>query len=459
MFAALPLAALWEIASRSWPSDGESAHWRIRGISAQSGVVSVGAAVLIAVLLGGIAWKNYDTFFNHQVNSYPVYSEYQGSITAAGYGLQANGKDHDLYLTPLLASPVIELMYPPPDQDAPNVCHWEGCVAPVSKGYTYLDSTRDLPLTSKRDAAIYLHPTEQSLIPWLQFLYPNASVREIAASGTPHHTAVWEVLVPASDIAEHTGIDARYSKPGAAPITQREDGIPRDWQDASKLPLAPPFDAQWSGKMKSTIYGSRTLTVTAPGTISLTLDGVVVATGENSVDATVPMFRGDHQFRLDVQVRSAGQVAFLIDRAPVAASLLFRADPSGEAHGLLASYYHGYDWSGESYFQQLDPFVGHTYHGEIAVPYSAIWHGEIDAPTTGAYVFQLDANNEASLMIDGQPVVNLPGTAPGTVQLTQGRHDIELRFRNRSGYDHIYLRWQPPGQALDVVPSERLFAP
>ena len=65
------------------------------------------------------------------------------------------------------------------------------------------------------------------------------------------------------------------------------------------------------------------------------------------------------------------------------------------------------------------------------------------------------------LKIDGKTVIADPGDVSkpndsGSVYLSAGEHSIETGERNIWGTSSMHLQWEPPGQAVQIVPSQAL---
>lgn len=84
--------------------------------------------------------------------------------------------------------------------------------------------------------------------------------------------------------------------------------------------------------------------------------------------------------------------------------------------------------------------------------------GRIEIPADGDWRFSLSSDEAARLWIDGQLVVN-DGTRhsfrtrDGTITLTAGEHDIEIRYFERYYSAGLQLRWAGPGVDEQIVPA------
>jgi hypothetical protein len=147
---------------------------------------------------------------------------------------------------------------------------------------------------------------------------------------------------------------------------------------------------------------------------------------------------------------------------PVPAINLFR--PPVTNNGLLGAYYPTPDWSGEPAFTQIDPEIDFYFHIiPLPRPYTIEWTGKLYAPTTGNYQFALNSVDNSQLKLDYSVVVDNPNghtTIEGDTTLTQGWHDINVRFGDKTGGTQIYLYWMPPGTNEQVlVPTRYLLPP
>ncbi len=92
------------------------------------------------------------------------------------------------------------------------------------------------------------------------------------------------------------------------------------------------------------------------------------------------------------------------------------------------------------------------------------WTGQMLAPATGNYTFTTVSDDGVRLWVNGQRIIrNWTDHGATTdnstvIALTAGqRYDIQLEYYERSGGARIELRWTPPGQASQVIPTSQLF--
>jgi len=95
--------------------------------------------------------------------------------------------------------------------------------------------------------------------------------------------------------------------------------------------------------------------------------------------------------------------------------------------------------------------------------FAARFIGKIQAPVSGLYTFELQSSDGSILFIDGEEIINHDGThgfttATGSVNLTEGFHDIIVHYFDGTSDAGLELRWIPPGDSIAVVvPYQRLF--
>ena len=135
-------------------------------------------------------------------------------------------------------------------------------------------------------------------------------------------------------------------------------------------------------------------------------------------------------------------------------------------NGLLGRYYVGEN-CGESppHITRVDRqmnFEDIAHMGAMPFPSCDVWTGELIAPSAGNYEFTIDVDDSGWLTIDGTKVIRDPGAVnkghdAGHINLTAGRHRIEVGQRNIGGGSSLHLSWKPPGRAdSEPIPSDAL---
>ena len=446
ILAALPLAALWEMAPEL--SRGGAAvvrnktRWRdLLGSRSADYAVVAAIAVVILFVLAQTAYRNYDTYFNDQQGSAKAWFDANAEITFLADEMKRLGTDHRfLVATSFAGWPTIEFV----GGDAARAAEYRE------------DLTRALPLNASRPTAFFLDGKRPNDTLWIQLLYPDASIKEALPPGPNQSAAVIEVLVPVESIDRLRGVEASYRPADGPAVQRREPGIDFDWSAAQ--PVAFPFVARWSGLMYVSLQDSHTFVVTAPGHVTMRLDSQTLAEGDGSATATVVLFGGYHLVEIEATIGAPGSVSLADNGQVVPNSAYFSLAPQGQ--GLLTSVYANQDWSGEPSWQRPGARVGFLHPGEVPGGiFSIKWDGWLEAPVDGEYALQFDAVGEAAVAIDGREALPLARAGSVLLDLTAGRHALEVRFRSSLASPELYLYWAPPGGLLEFIPNRYLSPP
>ncbi len=88
--------------------------------------------------------------------------------------------------------------------------------------------------------------------------------------------------------------------------------------------------------------------------------------------------------------------------------------------------------------------------------FTAEWTGFLDSPADGAYLFELEADDSATLWIEGQPVAT--SEEPGIRYMTAGeRLPIRVEFKETTHQAVARLHWAHEDGLKHVIPSDSLF--
>ncbi|MDX1564310.1 MAG: c-type cytochrome, partial [Phycisphaeraceae bacterium] len=93
--------------------------------------------------------------------------------------------------------------------------------------------------------------------------------------------------------------------------------------------------------------------------------------------------------------------------------------------------------------------------------YALVFEGTLEAPKTGSYKFECRSDDSSFLWINDQKVVSNPGahgekTESGSINLTKGPHAIKVIFTQGGGGAALTVRWQPPGDKMQSIPTTAL---
>jgi hypothetical protein len=159
--------------------------------------------------------------------------------------------------------------------------------------------------------------------------------------------------------------------------------------------------------------------------------------------------------------------------------------PTTEEEGLLGAVYKlrpntrrlpSFDALGEPFATFVMPalqvlprdfkagFPGLSADGEPLVEWFAIrFVGQIDVTRTAEYTFRLTSDDGARLYIDDQLVIDNDGVHPpvakdGSIQLTEGKHDIVVEYFQGPRYSMaLLLQWKRGNNPFSAVPAKSLF--
>jgi DNA-binding beta-propeller fold protein YncE/4-amino-4-deoxy-L-arabinose transferase-like glycosyltransferase len=414
------------------------------------GIVSTRLPATLAVTgLVGIGYANAHLYWFRQIwdgASWPAFSTQETLIARE---VDRLGPGYNVYVDPIfLNAPTIRFL-------APSLTGARDLVAP-----------RDLPFHDVRNTVVFASDLNVSWIDAVRQDYPNASVTTYQA--TPRTPPIlYEAIVPADQIGAIQGLIGAYATGpvgSSHPAYVREDrNIDFRWSKATPLEL--PFSVAWKTTLTAPIQGTYVFKLDAPAPSQLSLDETPFLHGgeQKSID----LAQGTHALSLTLEMDAPRDVRLYwqppgATLSPVPANMMFV--PPVQNRGLLGRYYRNPSWSGRPSLEQIDPVISTYFHLlPLPQPFTVEWSGKIDIPSTGLYRFGTQSIDASWLYVDNQLVVDnsheLDHYVEGAVNLTDGLHDIRIRFLDRSGHSFIRVYWQPPGGQRGLLPVSRLFPP
>jgi hypothetical protein len=408
-------------------------------------------ALLALVVLAAIGVENGVTYFYVWGNDFSSWAAFNPAETHLAQDINRYRDEYELRFDPLLTAHLATRY-----------------LAPDYQVYHNFDPATVFPLrgTSKQGIMLFIAPDTFPVRDLAQELYPGVQIETFghAPSG---RIVLYKYLFTRDEITAVQGLDVRYAPLSASqvePIYSTAPWIDVDWSEAPPLPL--PFAATWTGGLLAPRYGVYRLQVEAPGEFTLGVDGQPVLVGEGLASREVVLAQGTHTLYLDAAVSGRGPVRFSW-QAPeegglhlVPTDVLYRA--YWPVRGLLGRYYANGAWEGEPELARIDRQIGYYFHFlPLPRPYTVEWTGQIDVPAPGPYGFHLHAVGDATLFIDDSLVfdTDVGSTVPQPIELTAGLHEIQIRFLDDQSHSQIYLYWDLPDGATQLVPSDALYPP
>lgn len=416
------------------------------GAKREAGLIALTVAATVCAFL------NVDGYFRRQANDFAVWASFSTADTLVAHEMNRYAGQYPLYLSPhFRGHPTVRFL------------------APAVTEYREFGVSQAPLVDDVEGAVILLDSGREAAFVEAQRYYPDATFRELRHPESSHAVA-YEIVVSPDDVARILGVEARYyvgtEATGDPALSRREHTLGVDWET---LPLGEgPVTATWSGTLRVPEYGEYVLGIDSPGEARVLLNGEETLGGGQPIERNLVLAEGNYSLEVTATVeRLAGRTELYWQRAGearevVLARALFVSPVT--ANGLLGTYYRSPDWSGPVAFQRVDPGLNFYFHvTPLPRPYSVEWQGRIYIPVPGAYRFGTHSIDFSWVYIDGNLVVDnsqaINQYAEGTVALSEGFHDIRVRFQDMSNYSHIDLYWTPPGGERDVVPVEYLFPP
>jgi DNA-binding beta-propeller fold protein YncE len=339
------------------------------------------------------------------------------------------------------------------------------------------DPIRDIPFRGRSgdvasasvpgEQLIYvLDPVDKPLVALLETIYPTGMAQEHRDRYERLHFLSFAVGIAQAQAMQ--GLVGRFypaAQPEGAPVATL--ATPALDLDLAQAPLAPPFNAVWSGTLLVDEFGEYLFDLRSVGdNATLQIDQQAALSvrdaGQNTLTMTLPA--GFHSLRLDyasgadpgrLQVRWSGPRS---DEEILGAGALYAFDLG--QRGLIGYYYPNAGWQDPPALVRTDLLI--TANTLLPVPYSVRWLGKLAAPVSGDYILGTRSDDGSFVYVDGQLVVDNGGVhgaeeRQGAIYLEQGFHDIEVRYFEDGGSRELQLWWQPPGQGRSVVDNSYLF--
>jgi DNA-binding beta-propeller fold protein YncE/4-amino-4-deoxy-L-arabinose transferase-like glycosyltransferase len=413
-------------------------------------------------LAAGLLWlgaDSYHEYFVHYASTCPycvptVQARYVASLGQEYKGYQMGVGGYDVYInygsTRFLAKGV--------------------------EGADVLAAPNELPVTTNKGAAFIIYPNNYEYLPIIRLLYPGG--KEEVKKGVDGSEIFTSYEVRREQMDAFRTVQAGYAPADGGPIFVREEprlgtAPPGSVSTGTALPqrLSYPVTATWKGGLIAPEYSTYVFSLSGNATdVKLEIDGRVMQTGLSNQGQPVEIVlaKGLHQIavsgvladpqaRLEVRWSSGGSVPEPVDRrylyngpngglsgeiAPLSPTLGAGAVTADDPFGGQARTSRRSDlFIG---FRLANPLFGDS-------PFMARWHGKLKAEVEGDYTFSITPG-QVLLLIDGKPVIGEGAAGGGTVRLTKGEHEVDLRYAHMGGPARIEWSWRPPDGDQALVP-------
>ena len=436
LMASLPLAAVARAAAE-----------RIR--DPLRAIVEVG---LVSIPLAYGALHAWSTYFDHQLSDPEAWAAYSTPETKIARVVREEGLDADVYVPEdMLGGPTETLILGQPLS-----------ARPLRRG-------RDLPLEwHGRKAIVFFGGQEQETFELLKQLYPSVRLEPFGAplpGGSQASPILWIARVSPREIEALQAWTTEYAAEGRLPVESRVTEAVWSW---SVAPTPAPFTAHVRGVLHVTNDGAHEIVLDTAMPATFTIDGETVLSGSGVREGRMTLARGNHAVELEVEVsRKYGmtqirwQAPGMTTEEPISASNMY--SPAVPTGGLLGEYFNGLSWSDPPVFREIDPELAFYFHQlPLPRPFSIRWSGEVFAKQAGTYELGTKSIDTTVLSIDGKEL--LVNRSPNEYRhaelfLAAGWHRVDLRYQNTSDYAQVYLYWNPPGGAQELVPTSVLRPP
>jgi sugar lactone lactonase YvrE/4-amino-4-deoxy-L-arabinose transferase-like glycosyltransferase len=405
----------------------------------------------VAAVLALAGFANVNVYFVKQAHDFSVWAAHSAAETLTARLLKDLDDNTDAFVTSFYnGHPTLRFLLP------------------TSKPSATLATTDQLPLDFAPGKGALLVMNQESNVQYdaARRLYPNAQLDEVMPPmvGPP---VLYTVRLSPEDVASIQGLDGRYYAnadwEGEPAFVKRDSALSFDW--AAAPPLAEPYSVEWNGVLNVDDYGAHNLVLESPGQAELYVGEQQVLSGTGVLSGSLTLAEGHHALRVRAQgAPGRFELRWRAGDGPleVVGTGALYATPL-IANGLLARYFANGDWQEPEVYARIEHQMGYYVHvPPFPRPYTVEYTGKIAIPAAGDYRFGLESIDESVLYIDGQEVAR--ATQPnkymeGGLPLTEGLHDIRIRFADRTDHTHLNVYWTGPGVTRALLPPAVLFPP
>lgn len=372
--------------------------------------VRLAVAAGAALLLGFMAFENFNTYFNEQAKDESCWRDPDTDATRVGKMIAENGDQYDYFLS----------------------SHFYGRYATMFLGYAEKNQTHELDIPSGlfarprpgRGLLFAVEDKRDGVLSLLQTLYPGGETlteRDLEGSPLVHFYKVSPEAVKAdqglkpfsgSGFSSFTG---SVWLPGGTFRFNSPDAAPSSWTIGSRK-----------------ILNSRSYSFT---------------TGIYPLSIT---------FRRLKSIGLPSLLAFAAQGAPVTLDQT-RLSPVLIHQGLLGQYH-----SSGGLYRQLDPVLNFSFRNDFPVrdfpPLQVQWTGNLAVNQPGTYQFLILTSDDARFFLDQAALLETGNRESAGIDLQAGLHPLRVEFSKTKGVDTIlHLLWKRPGEKnYEIIPAGAL---
>jgi hypothetical protein len=403
-------------------------------------VYAAGGTIVLA-LLGATLWES-SVYFGRQAASMDVvrgFNPTENSVAHETLAALQNGDE--VYLSPTFStySPLRFLLYGAIKAET-------GKNTLDDRPYQVALPEVNLPFPDRgQDILMLLDSQYWPLRDYIATLYPQAGMELVnLADGSPLY---FRIEVPHSQVAELQGLIQR--------ITHRDGRTEERAVSQIEVDDAKITEASWEGAIRLEHGGEYEFRGE---------DGLQVFLDDQLIEGKHYLGRGLYRLRL-LWERGSGsdpQLLWQVNNGspePVPQEALFRITQPPQ--GLLGTYWRNMNWEGEPVFQQVAPFLLLAWPDEQPIvpngEFSARYTGLLHVTQPGPYLFRVEADDGARLILDGNLigeglVPGQPNSFEAPVELTEGDHPIQIDYFQQGGGSALRLFWRYGNEPLTPVP-------
>ncbi|HEY5901777.1 MAG TPA: PA14 domain-containing protein [Anaerolineales bacterium] len=409
---------------------------------------ALASAILIAAVAAGAALWESSVYFGRQAASIDVVRGFNPSENrVAREVLNALNQDMDVYLSPGFStfSPVRFLVYGALKRQT-------GGNALEHPPFSLVIPEIDLPVPAHgRDVLVLLDAEYWPLRGYIASIYPQAQMQLVTlADETPVY---FRIQIPEAQVSALQGLTQETTFPDGRVTQRMVQGVGLEPGDEKASQII------WEGAIRLD-HGAE-YELRGEGGLDVFLDDVPVQG---------PHYQGRGLYRLRViwngGDRPDARLRWRIGDGAVTEvppEDLFRL--TGAPRGLLATYWRNLNWENAPVFHQVTPFLLLEWPGEQPLlpngPFTARFTGWLHIAQPGTYLFRIEADDGARLVLDEQVVgegmtAGQPNKFETSVDLAAGDHSIRIDYLQQGGGSALRFFWKEGDGPYVPVPPDVL---